>query len=118
MPHYLKDGQREHRWLKIDKTALTQYQTYFGMMATKTIPMLFFARYWPEFDLFKTLSHEALYLTETVVTETQPLMYDEWIEATLEIKTIRKIKQFERYQFELQLPKQNRITQIFVKWVK
>lgn len=118
MPHYLKDGQHEHRLLKIDETALTQYQSYFGLEKTKAIPILFFARYWPEFDLFKALSHEALYLTETIVTEIQPLMYDEWIEATLEIKTICKIKQFERYQFELQLPKQNRITQIFVKRVK
>ncbi|UNB45934.1 hypothetical protein [Staphylococcus coagulans] len=117
MQRYLNVGCKETRYLNIEQQALMDYQVLFDDASTTTIPLLFFARYWSKFELFQPFIGEAITLVETNVNQPQAILYEASIEATMTYMAYKKIKGFERFQFELALPHDNTIQQTFVKRV-
>lgn len=118
MPHYSNVGRKETRILHIDETDVTAYQTLFKVPYTNTVPLLFFARYWKAFTLFQPFIGESIMLVETMVKQGESIEITAPVEATLTWVSHNVIKGFERYRFQLVLPHDNVIEQVFVKRVE
>ncbi|MDO5375078.1 MAG: hypothetical protein Q4F01_02730 [Staphylococcus rostri] len=115
MPHYLNVGNTETRHIKVDQSSLHAYQTLFDMSLSREIPLLFFARYWRDFNLFQPFVGAEVMLVDTTLKYVTPLYCDESIKATLTFKSAKQIKNFEQFRFELVLNDSNVIQQTFVR---
>lgn len=118
MPHYSNVGHTETRYIKVDASSLHAYQTLFDIPPSQEIPVLFFARYWCDFEIFQAFVGVNVMLVGTTVKEVAPLFCNQTIKATLTFKSVKQIKNFKRFQFELVLNDQNVIQQTFVRRVK
>ncbi|UXR76572.1 MULTISPECIES: hypothetical protein [unclassified Staphylococcus] len=118
MSHYSNVGQKETRHIKVDVSSLHAYQALFEMPLTQEMPLLYFARYWCDFEIFRSFMGIEIMLVETVLKEAEKLFCHETIKATLTFKSVKQVKNFERFLFELVLNDQNVIQQTFVRRVK
>lgn len=118
MQLYSNDAPSETRQLQIEDSALSEYQHFFYGSKQDTIPILFLARYWKEFDLFRPFVEEAITLVETEVFQTTPIFNGMPLQATMTLLEAKKLKGFVRYRFELLLPNDNSIRQTFIKRVE
>lgn len=115
MPHYSNVGQTETRHIKVDVSSLHAYQALFEMPLTQKIPLLYFARYWCDFEIFRSFIGTEIMLVETVLKETEKLFCYETIKASLTYKSVQQVKNFEQFQFELVLNDNNVIQQTFIR---
>lgn len=117
MQHYSNVGQSETRVLNIDVEVVREYQRLCGYPLNEEIPILFFARYWQEFDIFCPFVKKQVMLVETEVEWETAIKQTEMIQATLTWRETQNLKRFKRYFFELSLSGQNKIRQTFIQKV-
>ncbi|CAM2997439.1 VraC protein [Staphylococcus argensis] len=125
MPSYSDLGREEveQQWVHFDEKEVARYQALIGSdgEALRRVPVLYCARLWPEFDLFRAINGQELKLRETDVQQYRSLETKRCYLAELRVLNVRQIRHFKKYQLQLVLYEEGRlavkIQQTFVKEV-
>lgn len=120
MQHYSNDGtQTEIKEIRFNEDEVKKYCEIIGIEYKGYVPELFCAKLWPEFKLFQEFINEKIYLKETKVYKRDKLVTCTNYKAELRKIEIRKIKNFNKYIYTLEINKDNNnciyIEQTFIK---
>ena len=126
MPSYSNLGLEdvEQQWVHFDEEEVERYRMLIGDVddGSCSVPVLYCARLWPEFDLFQAINGQELKLRETNVEQNLTLDVQRRYLAELRVLNVRQIRHFTKYQLQLVLYEEGQlavtIQQTFVKEVR
>ncbi|MDG0842892.1 hypothetical protein M4L39_05505 [Staphylococcus equorum] len=104
MHYYLKDGHEEQEII-FNEAEVMAYNQYFNQHPLNKVPHLYCAKLWPQFQLFQQHASRNILLKETEIKQSNSLKTNETYLAHMYIAEKKKIKQFMKYTFRLEISK-------------
>jgi hypothetical protein len=123
MQYSSTDGT-ESKIVQFRSSSVASYKQLFNsnQYGDDEVPPLYCAKLWGQFELFQQFRHSAIKLIKTNIEQMTQLKTDEDYIAQMTIKNCKNIKQYKRYEFLLEIYKNNlkciSINQTFIEKVE
>lgn len=122
MQYSSADGT-ENKVVQFQSSCVASYKELFDLNQydNNEVPPLYCAKLWGQFELFQQFRHSAITLSKTNIEQIAKLKVNEDYIAQMTMLSCKIIKQYKRYQFLLEIYKNNAkcisINQTFIKKV-